>query len=165
MKAAFLFLPVFLFQLNLGELPVSVPGPGPGKKSKELNRTVMLQLVNKVRANGCNCGGKYYAPAPPLAWNGQLEKAAFEHSQDMWRKNYFSHKAPDGSNGGNRIERAGYNWKAYGENIAFGYTSEREVVKGWLSSPGHCKNIMNRNYREMGVSRVANYWTQTFGTR
>lgn len=162
MKAA-LLLPLFLFQLNLAELPVS--GPGPKKKTKELNKTVMLQLVNKVRSSGCNCGGRFYPSAPPLAWNEKLEKAAFVHSQDMWRRNYFSHKAPDGSNGGNRIERAGYPWKAYGENIAFGYTTERDVVKGWLSSPGHCRNIMNRNYKEMGVSRVNNYWTQTFGAR
>jgi uncharacterized protein YkwD len=46
-----------------------------------------------------------------------------------------------------------------------GYTTEKQVVDAWLKSPGHCKNIMNKNYKEMGVARVGTYWTQTFGTK
>ena len=54
---------------------------------------------------------------------------------------------------------------AYGENIATGYTSEREVVDAWIKSPGHCKNIMNKAYKEMGVARVGNYWTQEMASK
>jgi uncharacterized protein YkwD len=54
---------------------------------------------------------------------------------------------------------------SYGENIAFGQRSEREVMQGWLSSPGHCKNIMSKTFKEMGVSRVGDYWTQVFATK
>jgi len=39
------------------------------------------------------------------------------------------------------------------------------VIEGWLKSPGHCKNIMSQKYKEMGVARVGNYWTQTFGSQ
>jgi uncharacterized protein YkwD len=100
-----------------------------------------------------------------LLWNDVLEKAAYHHSADMYQNDYFSHTALDGSNGGVRIQRAGYNWMTYGENIAMGYKNERETVEGWLSSPGHCKNIMNRSFKEMGVARVGNYWTQEFGAK
>lgn len=125
----------------------------------------MLQLVNEVRKKGCQCGDTYYYPVPAVSWNSQLESAAYSHSKDMYENDYFSHKAPDGSNGGVRIDRAGYNWMAFGENIASGYTNERSVIEGWLKSPGHCKNIMSRNYTEVGVARYGNYWTQEFATK
>ena len=131
----------------------------------KVNKSLMLQLVNEVRKNGCQCGDTYYYPVPEVTWNTQLELAASHHSSNMYLKNFFSHIAPDGTKGGARIERAGYNWKAYGENIATGYTNEREVIKGWIKSPGHCKNLMNKVYKEMGVARVGKYWTQEFGVR
>jgi uncharacterized protein YkwD len=82
----------------------------------------------------------------------------------MFRKRYFSHKGSDGTGTGERITNAGYNWRFYGENIAQGYSSEKEVVAGWLSSPGHCANIMSKNYKEMGAAKVGDYWTQDFGS-
>ena len=130
-----------------------------------VNRTQMLKLVNDARKRGCQCGDTYYYPAPPLTWNDQLETAAFKHSSDMAKNKFFAHLAPDGSRAGQRIERAGYHWKAYGENIGQGYKTEKEMVAGWLASPGHCKNIMNKNYTEMGVARVGTLWTQTFGRK
>lgn len=130
-----------------------------------VNKTVLLQLVNNARKKGCNCGDTYYAPAPALSWNDQLEKAAYKHSNDMFRKNYFSHTGSDGTSSGQRISNAGYTWKFYGENIAQGYLTEKEVIEGWLKSPGHCTNIMNKNFKEMGVARAGDYWTQDFGSR
>ena len=100
-----------------------------------------------------------------MSWNSQLEQAALTHSNDMYANNYFSHAAQDGSKAGDRIDDAGYRWRNYGENIAFGYRSEREVIRGWILSPGHCKNIMNKSFKEMGVSRVGDYWTQVFATK
>ncbi len=130
-----------------------------------VNKEVVLKLVNDVRKKGCQCGDTYFYPVPELTWNTQLEEAAYKHSNDMYRKNFFSHVAPDGSKAGLRIERTGYKWKAYGENIASGYASEKEVVRGWIKSPGHCKNIMNKGFKEMGVARAGDYWTQEFGAK
>ena len=131
----------------------------------QINKAVLLELVNKVRKNGCKCGDTWYPSAPAVTWNNQLEAAAAGHSKNMHQKKFFSHKGTDGSDGGDRIARTGYRWTAYGENIANGYLSEREVILGWLASPGHCRNIMNRKYKEMGVARMGRYWTQTFGAR
>jgi uncharacterized protein YkwD len=130
-----------------------------------VNRARMLQLVNEVRHKGCQCGDTYYYPAPPLVWNNQLELAAYKHTDDMAKHHFFSHYAPDGSRGGDRMERAGYHWKSFGENIGEGYKTEKEMLDGWLASPGHCKNIMNKTFTEMGVSRVGTLWTQVFGSR
>ena len=138
----------------------SMRGPEP-----EVNKITLLKLVNAARKKGCQCGDTYYNPAPALTWNEQLEAAARLHSADMYSKKYFSHTSPDGKKAGDRIEKAGYHWMMYGENIGMGYKNEKEVVEGWLKSPGHCKNIMNKDYKEMGVAKVGNYWTQTFGAR
>ena len=146
--------------------PADPTGPVVVKTPAEsVNKTVLLQLVNGVRKRGCQCGDTWYPAAPPVTWNDLLEKAAFRHSSDMSQKKYFSHTSPDGTGAGKRIAETGYRWMYYGENIAMGYANEREVITGWLNSPGHCKNIMNKNYKEMGVAKVNGYWTQEFGSK
>jgi len=157
------YLPMLITLASFVTLPVKDSGPGPVPPG--VNKTVLLDLVNEVRSKGCKCGDTYYYPAPALTWNAQLESAAVAHSADMFNNKYLSHTASDGSKAGDRIERSGYRWKAYGENIATGYRDEQEVIKGWLASPGHCKNIMNKDFREMGVARKGNYWAQEFGLR
>jgi uncharacterized protein YkwD len=129
-----------------------------------VNKEMLLHLVNETRKKGCHCGDTYYAPAPALSWNDLLEKAALNHTKDMFQNNYFSHIGKDGSNVSQRMDRVGYKWMAYGENIGLGFKDEKEVIENWLRSPGHCKNIMNRKFTEMGVARVGNYWTQTLGS-
>jgi uncharacterized protein YkwD len=121
-----------------------------------------LQLVNKARTNGCNCGSTYYPPVPALSWDEQLEAAAQAHSDDMNRRNRMAHQGGDGSNPGVRITRTGYAWSTYGENIAEGYTNEESVVEAWLESTGHCKNIMNGSFTQMGMATSGTYWTQVF---
>ncbi len=131
----------------------------------EVNKTRLLKLVNEARSKGCHCGDKWYGPAAAVTWNDALEKAAKAHSIDMEKNRSLQHNSSTGSGPGERIRKAGYNWSLYGENIAMGFASEKEVIEGWLSSPGHCSNLMNRTYKEMGVGRSGTYWTQDFGTR
>ena len=133
------------------------------KTGDSINTAKLLQLVNEQRSKGCNCGTEYYAPTTQLTWNNTLTLTAYDHSFDMNKKNFFSHTGSDGSNVGDRATRRGYIWKALGENIAKGHTSEDAVINDWIKSEGHCKNIMNPNYKDMGVSKVGSYWTQVFG--
>lgn len=129
----------------------------------------MTQAVNEARSERRVCGETSYDAAPPLRWSGQLADAAHEHSLDMAQNNHFNHEGTDGSSPGNRIRRQGYSAVAWGENIAAGYPTVREVVQGWLDSPGHCANIMSPDFREFGASNVENsrtqygiFWTQVF---
>lgn len=132
---------------------------------------LILEGVNAARAAGQVCGEQAYPPVPPLRWNEQLGEAALAHSSDMAAKRYFNHTGKDGGNVGDRARRAGYNWTRIGENIAFGAYTPQEVLAGWLSSPGHCINIMNSGFTEMGAAYAVTpeqragviYWTQTFG--
>ena len=57
-----------------------------------------------------------------------------------------------------------------GENVAYGYSSGRAVVRAWMGSPGHRANILNRNYRLMGIGARTSedgtwYVAQVFGRK
>ncbi|MET8010117.1 CAP domain-containing protein [Streptomyces sp. NPDC005271] len=116
----------------------------------------VVDLVNSERGKaGCE----------PVKVNDQLTKAAQDHSEDMASHSNMSHTGSDGSSPGDRIERAGYSWSTYGENVAQGYSTPKSVMDGWMSSSGHKANILNCHFKEIGVglSKSGNYWTQDFG--
>lgn len=129
-----------------------------------------LDRINKARQKGCNCGHTYMPPAPPMIWNDQLEDAAGKHAKDMDKHDYFSHTSKDGRSMADRITAAGYSFKGFksftvGENIALGQMSIEEVMNGWLKSEGHCRNLMNPAFKEVGVAEIDHYWVQDFGGR
>lgn len=133
-------------------------------------QTDLMTLINQARASARTCGSTAYPAAAPLAWNGKLFDAAAGHSSDMATKNYFSHTSQDGRTFDQRITAAGYGWSTIGENIAAGQSSASSVMAGWMASSGHCSNIMNGNFTEVGVACVSNasstykrYWTMDLG--
>jgi uncharacterized protein YkwD len=133
-------------------------------------RREFLERINRVRQQGCNCGVTYMPPAPPLVWNDMLEISAMGHAADMANQNFFSHTSLDGRTMQYRIGAAGYTYKGYksyavGENIAFGPQTIAEVMQGWFKSPGHCKNLMNPGFKEIGVALDNTYWVEDFGGR
>jgi uncharacterized protein YkwD len=162
------------------------PVPVPENDMKQ----AYLDVINEARAEGRECGEYgYFAAADPVVWNDRLYAAAYEHSKDMAISNTFSHTGSgtssdvtaevthpgQGSSVSERIEHNGYtNWRRYGENIAAGTSMDEaiEAMEGWLASPGHCKNIMKAEFKEVGMavyykeeSHFSYYWTQDFGTR
>jgi uncharacterized protein YkwD len=126
----------------------------------------VLAAVNAARAAGHTCGDAAYAPAAPLSWNLALGNAALVHSSEMAMHRYFKHQGLDGRAVSDRAERAGYRWQVVGENIASGMREAEQAVAEWLDSPGHCANIMNPRFTEMGAAWAVNpdrgvvYWTQ-----
>jgi len=91
----------------------------------------------------------------------------------MLARRYFAHESPKGETVRERSRAAGYDWRAIGENIAEGQLSVNEVMDTWMHSPPHRKNILDPNYKELGVGlalgRSGNdwkvEWVQTFGTK
>ena len=83
----------------------------------------------------------------------------------------LGHPGSDGSKPEERITRAGYEWQGTGENVASGQQTADAVVGAWLKSSGHCANIMEPRFTEMGVAFALApgenpniYWTQEFAT-
>jgi uncharacterized protein YkwD len=141
------------------------------RESPATIRKRVVELVNEARSGGRRCGAERFAAAPPLNPVRTLNEAAGDHARDMARKKYFDHGGSDGSQPKDRVRRAGYQSRLTGENIAYGPESAEEVVAGWLASPGHCANIMEPRFQDIGVGlaigkkRGQIYWVQTFGSR
>lgn len=111
----------------------------------------ILCLVNAERADN---GG-----LPPLANNGQLQKAAEGMAGRMVAEQFFSHETPDGKTVVDRIEPTGYipssdDW-VVGENLAWGsggLSTPQAIVNGWMNSPGHRANILAPDYKDIGLA-------------
>jgi uncharacterized protein YkwD len=139
----------------------------PTRSQAPMLATRALQLVNEVRARGARCGARVFAPAPPVALSETLANVASGHAADMAVHNYFEHEDLKGHSPADRVRAVGYREKLVGENIAYGPKSADEVVQGWLDSPGHCENIMDPRFAEMGIayapghaSKHGLYWVQ-----
>ncbi|MFJ4951720.1 CAP domain-containing protein [Streptomyces sp. NPDC088760] len=117
----------------------------------------VLKLVNEERAKaGCS----------PLAANSSLTKLAESFSADMAARGFFDHTDPDGRTPWDRAAAAGVT-DLGGENIARGQADAAAVMQAWMSSPGHRANILNPDFKTLGVGvhfgPGGPWWTQDFG--
>ncbi|HEX7180981.1 MAG TPA: CAP domain-containing protein [Thermoanaerobaculia bacterium] len=135
-----------------------------GLRDPDQVRARMLAAVNAVRKRA----GLRLLKADP-----ELDRAAQAHAEDMLRRSYFDHESPSGTTVRERSRSAGYDWRTIGENIAEGQLSVDEVMDTWMRSPGHRKNILNPDFRELGLGLAAGRspkgeyrvtWVQNFGT-
>jgi uncharacterized protein YkwD len=118
----------------------------------------LLAAHNKVRAE---------EKRPPLKLSARLTEAARVHARDMAKHENLSHDGSDGSDAATRVKRAGYVYKAMGENVAAGEDTVAEAMHSWIESPPHRKNILG-DFTEMGgaVAKAADglsYWCVEFG--
>lgn len=88
---------------------------------------------------------------PALKVNPALGKAAQAHACDNAARGSISHVSSDGSRLQNRLKRAGYPYKTAAENTGRGFASGRRAVEWWMNSPGHRKNMLMSETREIGV--------------
>ncbi|WCN82777.1 CAP domain-containing protein [Micromonospora sp. LH3U1] len=117
------------------------------------------EVVNLVNAERAKAGCK------ALGIDDKLMTAAQRHSQDQADHQNMSHTGSDGSNSGVRLDRVGYAWRTYGENVAWNQKTPAAVMDAWMNSSGHRANILNCAFTEIGVGIASSngpYWTQVF---
>ena len=117
-----------------------------------------VEVLNLVNAERAKVG------VSPLKLADDLQQASAIRARELVQN--FSHTRPDGSDCFTVMQRRGRTW---GENIAAGYPSASETVEQWMNSAGHRKNILNPNFKELGVgytyenhSTYHHYWVQLF---
>jgi uncharacterized protein YkwD len=123
-------------------------------------RRAVLCLVNRQRTE---------RGLPPLRPSAALQRSAQAWTREMVRGQFFS----SGTDLAQRITAAGYDWRMAGENIAAGFATARAVVDGWMGSTGHCRNILDPQYANVGTGELPSrllglrpaVWTQDFGLR
>lgn len=145
----------------------TAPLEPPNRESRAQVEDEIFTAVNRARASGRRCGSRQFPPAAPLRYSEILSDVAQARSDAMAAGDRFEHVDGRGRTPADRVRGAGYAAHIVGENIAAGATTAREAVEGWLASAGHCSNIMDSRFTEMGVayafssrSRAGTYWTQ-----
>ena len=109
----------------------------------DLTKTALIDLTNKERSA---------LGVSTLTENSTLNQAAYEKARDMLSSDYFSHWSPAGTSPWYWFKKAGYSYKLAGENLAIGFLDSEEVVNAWLNSPSHRENLLNSNFREIGIA-------------
>jgi uncharacterized protein YkwD len=105
---------------------------------------------------------------PPLTVDPRLTDAAERHADRMAQRDRLSHEL-DGRSVADRARSAGYEYRMVGENIAWNQPTAEEVVADWMTSRGHRRNILSRDFTQIGVAVAMNskgepYWVQVFGS-
>ncbi|MFJ8919134.1 CAP domain-containing protein [Streptomyces sp. NPDC102415] len=120
-------------------------------------QATVLSLVNQERAKvGCS----------PVTTSASLTALAQDFSEDMAARDFFGHTDPDGATPWDRAAAAGVQGLG-GENIARGQADAQAVMDAWMNSEGHRANILNCDYKTLGVGvhlgSGGPWWTQDFG--
>lgn len=89
---------------------------------------------------------------PELITSPTLKKVADLKLADMLQKNYFSHTSPEGKTPWYWFDKAGYNYKLAGENLAMDFFMSKDVVNAWMNSESHKRNILFKDFKEIGVA-------------
>jgi uncharacterized protein YkwD/uncharacterized membrane protein required for colicin V production len=120
-------------------IPIDIPT---GKISvNPRDEEAMLTLLNKERVSrGLNA----------LVMDDTIVEVARKHSEDMFRRGYFSHHNPDGQDPFDRMEAGGVTYALAGENLAYAPTVEI-AHQGLMNSPGHRANILKEGYNKVGI--------------
>lgn len=131
---------------------------------------VVLEVVNGFRSETQVCGDDVMPAAPALRWDNRLSEAAQLHSEYMAETGELDHVGRNGSTFDERILAAGYSFWTAGENIAQGFPTSTEAAMAWLASSGHCRNMMNPNFEDMGLGGAESatgvmFWTLNLGAQ
>jgi uncharacterized protein YkwD len=120
----------------------TTPPPSP-EPEVTLSTSDIHGLINQERAK---------AKLRKLDVNDELVNSAAAKCQDMLKKNYYTHNAPDGTPYTNFIKVEVPNYKLSGENLGAGYTDVNAVISDWMRSPKHKENILNAKFTTEGIA-------------
>ncbi|MFJ9578131.1 CAP domain-containing protein [Streptomyces sp. NPDC101191] len=158
------------------------PAPQPTKKARPTEAPATRAPVTAPTAVVRSLGGRESAAEAEVVRLVNLERAkvgcvairsdsglaslAGAFSADMAARNFFDHTDPDGASPWDRATKAGISGLG-GENIARGQVDAAAVMKSWMASDGHRANILNCDYKVLGVGvhfgDGGPWWTQDFG--
>lgn len=143
--------------LRHDDRPPIPAGPITPEELEEL-RSQIVGAHNKIREE---------ARLKKLTVNRKLMAAAQAHAEDMAGRRKMTHTGGDGSSFTERVKSRGYRYFRTGENVAAGRFSVDKLMKGWMDSPAHKRNILG-GFSEIGVGLAVDedgksYWCVTFG--
>ncbi|WP_270165117.1 CAP domain-containing protein [Paenibacillus sp. SYP-B4298] len=135
-----------------GSTPTT-PSTGTGSTQQSQFTAEVVRLVNVERAK---------SGLQPLVSDDALANVALDKAKDMANNNYFSHTSPTYGSPFDMMSQYGIKYSYAGENIASGQQSPAQVMQDWMNSQGHRENIMNANFKKIGVGYYNGRWVQMF---
>lgn len=111
----------------------------------EITPANVLRLMNDYRAE---------KGLAPLQDDDLLDQAAGDRMRHMEEESFWSHESPDGMSPFRWLERRAYNYRAAGENLAYGFETARMLVQSWMESRGHRANILSPDYEDCGIAII-----------
>jgi len=138
-RTAILFFILFLIAVNSD----AVLAADPYYKNPRITTEKMLNLTNQSREE---------KELSVLIVNQKLTDAAEAKVSDMFKYQYFDHNSPSGVTPWDWIKGAKYDYRYAGENLAIDFITAEGAHKALMASDSHRKNIMNRNYTEVGIA-------------
>lgn len=123
-----------------------IPEYAPSLGNKEVSEYTDLDVLNVINEERAKF------ELPPLVFSVDLERSSRQKVEDMVANNYFAHER-DGKVFEDFIKAENYDYVIIGENLARGeFKSAQRLVRAWLGSPNHRKNILNVRYQETGIA-------------
>ena len=134
-----------------------------------------VERLNNVRQTALPCDGAVGLPGQPaarqaLAWEQRLATSAQAQASDLAQRDLLSHVDAQQRSFGLRLRSAGYSAAGAGENLAAGQTDFDDTLQAWLASPTHCANLMQPDFRDVGLacvqrpgSRYERFWVAHLG--
>ena len=170
--AGLLTLPVWFSNLSHAQ---SNDNLLPCADTQALERAV--ERLNDVRLTASPCEGaaantsaQPAAARQPLAWEQRLATSAQAQASDLAQRDLLSHVDAQQRSFGLRLRSAGYAAAGAGENLAAGQTDFDDTLQAWLASPTHCANLMQPDFRDVGLacvqrpgSRYERFWVAHLG--
>jgi len=111
--------------------------------------------MNADRLAALSNNARVEARAPMLRMDPLLSQSASSRAQELIESGVLSHARPNGSPFSTSIAQKGYPYAVVGENIGVHFTDEQSLVRAWLESPLHAKNMLNRKFSDIGVAVAA----------
>lgn len=130
-----IFALIFIIIFNVGSLSFA----------HAASADTLINLANSSRAA---------SGLADLTQNDQLTSAALAKANNIFSDDYFAHTSPSGKTPWDFIKAAGYDYTTAGENLSIGYTDDQELHDAWMASSSHRANIMNANFRDIGIAVV-----------
>lgn len=132
------------------------PAPAPGAPAELAPAVRLLSAINESRRR---------AHLNPLRFDDALVRAADARASDMAKSGYFAHVSPNGRTPFDVIAASGYDYASAGENLARGMTDPARVEDAWMGSRPHRRNVLNPEYRDVGIAIEGDLVVALFGTR
>ncbi|MHB8111013.1 MAG: CAP domain-containing protein [Syntrophorhabdaceae bacterium] len=120
------------------------PAVQEGNERETITGEELLRLTNKVRRQH---------KLSPLREDPVLKEIAAARVDDMFEKQYFGHISPAGEDPSDIAKEKGYFFQRIGENLAEGqFSTNQRVVAAWMNSSGHRKNLLSKDFTEIGIA-------------